>query len=240
MVYETDVASGKVRILQGLEQLMGFKPEEVDASVEWVLSRMHPDDTSNVLQTFNDAINNPNIDRYVLEYRVLHKNGNYIIVKDTAKAIKNHNGKTVSFIGGIRDITQRRRDQEKIEQYSKHLEELVKQRTKQLIDYERLAAIGQVAGMVGHDIRNPLQALTSEVYLIKTELTTLPENRRISRHKESLDSIRTKHQLHQQNRRRPTRLLQTTKPRIQQVDLEDLITDVFKTIAVPNKIHAII
>ena len=59
MVYETDVASGKVRILQGLEQLMGFKPEEVNVSVEWVLSRMHPDDTSNVMQTFNDAINNP-------------------------------------------------------------------------------------------------------------------------------------------------------------------------------------
>ena len=68
MVYETDVASGKVRILRGLEQLMGFKPEEVDASVEWVLSRMHPDDTPNVTATFNDAKDNPSIDKYVLEY----------------------------------------------------------------------------------------------------------------------------------------------------------------------------
>jgi len=37
-------------------------------------------------------------------------------------------------------------------------------------DGERLAAIGQTAGMVGHDIRNPLQAITSEVYLAKNRI----------------------------------------------------------------------
>jgi PAS domain S-box-containing protein len=237
MVYETDVESGKVRILQGLEQLMGFKPEEVDASVEWVLSRMHPDDTTNVMETFNDAINNPSIDRYVLEYRVLHKNDKYIIVKDTAKAIKNGNGKTLSFIGGIRDITQRRLDQEKLEQYSKHLEELVKQRTKQLLDYERLAAIGQVAGMVGHDIRNPLQALISELYLIKTELADLPQNQNKQNITESIDSA-------EQNISYINKIVadlqdysRKLNPEYQQVDLEDLIVNVFKTISIPNKIQ---
>ena len=37
----------------------------------------------------------------------------------------------------------------------------------------RLAAIGETAGMVGHDIRNPLQAITSDVYLAKTELASI-------------------------------------------------------------------
>jgi len=39
---------------------------------------------------------------------------------------------------------------------------------KQLQDSERLAAIGATAGMVGHDIRNPLQAITSDLYLLKS------------------------------------------------------------------------
>ena len=52
------------------------------------------------------------------------------------------------------DITIRKQMQEKLEEYSKHLEELVEERTKQLKDSERLAAIGATAGMVGHDIRN--------------------------------------------------------------------------------------
>jgi signal transduction histidine kinase len=46
---------------------------------------------------------------------------------------------------------------------------------KQIKDSERLAAIGATAGMVGHDIRNPLQAITGDLYLAKTELSALPE-----------------------------------------------------------------
>ena len=40
---------------------------------------------------------------------------------------------------------------------------------------ERFVVIGQTAGMVGHDIRNPLQAITSDLYLIQEELKSNPE-----------------------------------------------------------------
>ncbi|MGZ7132351.1 MAG: PAS domain S-box protein [Halobacteriota archaeon] len=46
-----------------------------------------------------------------------------------------------------------------LEHHTKHLEELVQERTKQLKDAERLAGIGETAAMIGHDLRNPLQAL---------------------------------------------------------------------------------
>ena len=41
---------------------------------------------------------------------------------------------------------------------------------KQLKENERMAAIGQTAGMVGHDLRNPLQTIVSELYLAEAEL----------------------------------------------------------------------
>ena len=63
------------------------------------------------------------------------------------------------------DITERKKAEEKLEEYSNNLEKLVEDRTKQLKDSERLAAIGATAGMVGHDIRNPLQAITGDVVL---------------------------------------------------------------------------
>ncbi len=65
--------------------------------------------------------------------------------------------------------------QAELEQYSKHLEELVTERTEKLKDAERLAAIGATAGMVGHDIRNPLTAITGAVYLAKKGTRQLPE-----------------------------------------------------------------
>ena len=64
-----------------------------------------------------------------------------------------------------------------------------KKMEKQLQDSERLAAIGATAGMVGHDIRNPLQAITGDLFLAKSELSELPENGNKNNALESLDEI---------------------------------------------------
>ena len=53
----------------------------------------------------------------------------------------------------------------------------------------RMAAIGETAGMVGHDIRNPLQAITGDVYLAKTELASTCESVEKKNALESLDEI---------------------------------------------------
>ena len=61
--------------------------------------------------------------------------------------------------------------------------------TKKLKNAERLAAIGATAGMVGHDIRNPLQAIISDVYLAKTELASTAESDEKNLALESLEEI---------------------------------------------------
>jgi PAS domain S-box-containing protein len=63
-----------------------------------------------------------------------------------------------------------------LEEYSNQMEELAKQRLEKLKESERLAAVGATAGMVGHDIRNPLQAITGDLYLAKSEANDLPES----------------------------------------------------------------
>jgi len=80
--------------------------------------------------------------------------------------------------------------QDQLEHYSKHLEALVEEKTKQLKDSERLAAIGQTAGMVGHDIRNPLQAIIGEVYLANSEIASLPDSEEKTNLLESLNMIK--------------------------------------------------
>ncbi len=68
------------------------------------------------------------------------------------------NGKVTGLIGFSEDITER-----------KNLE-------TQLIEKERMAAIGATAGMVGHDLRNPLQSIIGEVYMARNELEKLPDS----------------------------------------------------------------
>lgn len=59
-----------------------------------------------------------------------------------------------------------------LEKYSRHLETLVEERTKALAEKEKLAAIGEMAVMVGHDMRNPLQVIRYSAYLAKDYLVS--------------------------------------------------------------------
>lgn len=64
----------------------------------------------------------------------------------------------------------------KIQEYADNLEMKVTERTlelkeaqNRLLKSERLAAIGELAGMVGHDLRNPLTGIAGAAYYLKTK-----------------------------------------------------------------------
>ena len=72
-----------------------------------------------------------------------------------------------------RDITERKLAESEIENYRKHLETLVNERTKELeevhaelVRKERLAALGELIATVSHEIRNPLGTVRNAVYSI--------------------------------------------------------------------------
>jgi signal transduction histidine kinase/putative methionine-R-sulfoxide reductase with GAF domain len=63
----------------------------------------------------------------------------------------------------------------RLQEYADHLEAKVRERTSELeeaqsrlLKSERLAAIGELAGMVGHDLRNPLTSVAGATYYLKT------------------------------------------------------------------------
>jgi signal transduction histidine kinase/HAMP domain-containing protein len=76
----------------------------------------------------------------------------------------------------VTDVTGRKKAEVELDLYRKNLEKMVEQKTKELNGAARLATIGVTAGMVGHDIRNPLQAITSDVFLVRSELDSFPNN----------------------------------------------------------------
>jgi PAS domain S-box-containing protein len=89
----------------------------------------------------------------------------------------------------ITDITKIKKNESKLELYTKNLEKIVEERTKQLKDAERLAGIGETARMVGHDIRNPLQAIAGDLYLIDSDVASLNEGDVKKSLQESVKSI---------------------------------------------------
>ena len=71
-----------------------------------------------------------------------------------------------------------------IKEYADQLELKVKQRTlelmeaqKKLLKAERMAAIGELAAMVGHDLRNPLAGIDGAAYYLKTKIGSKMDER---------------------------------------------------------------
>ena len=72
------------------------------------------------------------------------------------------------------DITERKRTEKQLAEYAVQLEEVVNERTRelrdaqeQLVRQERLAILGQLAGSMGHELRNPLGVISNAIYFLK-------------------------------------------------------------------------
>jgi len=67
--------------------------------------------------------------------------------------------------------------QERLESYSQHLEELVEEKTRKLRQTERMSTIGELAAMVGHDLRNPLQGIAGATYFLRKKASSRLEEK---------------------------------------------------------------
>jgi len=92
-------------------------------------------------------------------------------------SILDEKGKPVGSLAVGIDITEKKAMEKKLQEYAEHLEEMVEERTgelkesqERLIKSERLAAIGELATMVGHDLRNPLTSLQNACYYMKMKM----------------------------------------------------------------------
>jgi PAS domain S-box-containing protein len=96
------------------------------------------------------------------EYSLLRKDGTSIPVVIYSSAII-RDGKPVGLRGTIVDMTER------------------KEMEQRLLKAEHLAAIGETASMVAHDLRNPLQGITGAAYVLRGESLTVDEKNEMLR-----------------------------------------------------------
>jgi len=83
------------------------------------------------------------------------------------------------------ELAERQRAEEELEKHREHLEEMVEQRTRELKEAQeelvrkgKLAILGQLAGGVGHELRNPLAVISNAVYFLQATLSEADETTR--------------------------------------------------------------
>ena len=95
------------------------------------------------------------------EIEIPSKTGRSIAIETSARLI-NYHGRPADF-AIMRDISERKRAEE------------------ERLKLEKLAAIGELATMVGHDLRNPLQSIENATYVLNNELQRLASSTPIPR-----------------------------------------------------------
>ncbi|MGO8807713.1 MAG: PAS domain S-box protein [Candidatus Bathyarchaeia archaeon] len=139
------------------------------------------------------------ISSFTFEKRYVKKQGTLIEGKIMVNALRNHEGKPSLYVAELEDITQRKKTEKrrealerKVKNHTDHLKRTVDLRTaelktanERLVKSERLAAIGELAGMVGHDLRNPLTGIKNAAYYLKKKGTSISEEQT----KEMLETI---------------------------------------------------
>jgi len=89
------------------------------------------------------------------EFHNRRKNGELYWESAAISAIRNPEGEITHFLAVKEDITERKR-----------LEEEVEQRNRELARSQALAAMGQMASMIAHDLRNPLSSVKMTLQIL--------------------------------------------------------------------------
>jgi PAS domain S-box-containing protein len=113
-----------------------------------------------------------------IEEEFIDASGRHYWLETVKACILGEDGEVIGTTGIARDITERRLAEEALRTTNDELERRVARRTAELAEAqdnlvrkERLAVLGQLAGGVAHQIRNPLAAIMNATYVLKRHLS---------------------------------------------------------------------
>jgi len=102
------------------------------------------------------------------------KDGQEYTVHLKTALVRNKQGEPIGMTGISRDITERKKAQEQLQDYARKLEQAnqeLREMQGQLVKSEKLAAIGVLASGLAHEIGNPLASISSLVQLLQRKIS---------------------------------------------------------------------
>lgn len=109
LVWDSNVLTGEVyRNAEQFVRITKLPVELKDGPIAFWLSRVHPDDLSQITNALSNFEQTTHADTFDVEYRFLCGDGNYIYLSDRGYAVKDDDGKVIRIIGSTRNITERK------------------------------------------------------------------------------------------------------------------------------------
>lgn len=160
VIWTMDIDGRFTYISPSVKELSGFTPEEAMAIP--LDKYLYVEDLPWVMDILSKEIKKPREERMVstlVEVRQYKKDGSLLDIEVSTKWLYNEQGEIIGLQGSTRDISARK----KMEKESEKLE-------RQLLQAQKMEAIGTLAGGLAHDFNNILTTMQGHVSLMKMGL----------------------------------------------------------------------
>jgi PAS domain S-box-containing protein len=128
--WQLDLDTNTLQWSDEVYRIFDIKPDEFSPTYENFLQSVHPDDRQLVKEAYSGSLDNQT--PYDIVHRVISKQGDVRYVHEKCQTAYDQNGKPLSSIGTVQDMTELKQAELELKKYQDELEHLVAERTEEL------------------------------------------------------------------------------------------------------------